>query len=165
MKTPVCAGCAESRMLCSECSSRLKEGRLSEMDVEVSFLLYEINEKRPIGDAGFVKALNFGRVVLLLTEGNVGKLIGKQGKVVNEISEKLGKKVRVIEHSKDMKKSVSDMLYPARLAGINEIYTASGSTLKIRIPRREIMRLPVDLATLEAALHGLLEKPVKLEFE
>ena len=94
MKLPICELCASSGTLCSGCSSKLTDGRLTELDVKVSSQLYKLKDKYDLSEADFTKAIDLGRVVLVLTKGDVGKLIGKEGKVVAEISQAVDKKVR-----------------------------------------------------------------------
>ncbi|OIO21481.1 hypothetical protein AUJ17_02305 [Candidatus Micrarchaeota archaeon CG1_02_47_40] len=165
MKTPICELCGKTATLCSACRSKLKNGRITETDFRVATFLYQLNEGYNISGASFEHALDLGRVVLILTSGNVGLLIGKEGRVVSELSMHLGKKVRIAECSGDMKKTISDILLPVELLGINTVYTKDGECCRVRLPKAQIMRLPMDLDSLERILKSLLKKEVKLSLE
>jgi transcription antitermination factor NusA-like protein len=106
-----------------------------------------------------------GRVVLVLTNKDVGLLIGREGKVVAEISQAVGKKVRIAEMKGDMKKTIGDIIAPAKILGINKVYRKEGNFYKVRFSKREIKQLPVDINTLEKALKSLLESEVMIVFE
>ncbi|MDO8339125.1 MAG: KH domain-containing protein [Candidatus Burarchaeum sp.] len=165
MKLPICELCASSGTLCSGCSAKLADGRLTELDVKISALLYKMKDKYNLNDADFTKAIDLGRVVLVLTKGDVGKLIGREGKVVAEISQEVGKKVRIAEMSGDVRKTISDIIMPAKLLGINEVFSMAGTSYKVRLPSSELSHLPIDLNSLEKALYSLLDSKVSIVFE
>jgi transcription antitermination factor NusA-like protein len=165
MKTPVCDQCARETELCPSCSKKLAEGKITQLDFEVAQILCRINERYNISNASFFKALDLGKVVLILTREEVGLLIGKQGKVVSEISSALGKKVRIAQAGPDMKKTISDIISPARLLGINSVFHEGKEVCKVRIARTDLAHLPIDLGSLEKVLKSLLEGEVRLEIE
>lgn len=157
--------CVKSNVLCSGCDEKLKTGKISELDVKISRLLYKLKDKYNLEHADFTKAVDLGRVVLLLTDKDVGVLIGREGKVVAEISQAVGKKVRIAEMSGDIKKTIADVVAPAKILGINKVYKDGGHLYKVRFSKREIKQLPVDINTLEKALKSLLESEVMIVFE
>ncbi len=165
MKTPVCEEDVRNGELCPQCKKKLAEGRISELDFEVAQVLCKINERYNITNASFTKALDLGRVVLILTRGEVGLLIGKDGKIVGEISSALGKKVRIAEAQGDVKKTIADIIAPVRLLGINRVFHEGKEITKVRLPRHELEELPIDVPTLEKVLRHLLEDDVRLVLE
>jgi transcription antitermination factor NusA-like protein len=138
---------------------------MTRLDFEVAQILYKINDRYNISNVSFYKAIDLGRVVLILTRGEVGLLIGKQGKIVSELSSSLGKKVRIAEASGDVKKTIADIITPARLLGINHAYHEGKEVTKVRIAREDLQCLPLDTAALEKILRSLLEEDAKLVFE
>jgi len=165
MKTPVCDSDLKSGELCPLCEKKIAEGKITRLDFEVARILYKINDRYNISNASFFKAIDLGRVVLILTRGEAGLLIGKQGKIVSELSSSLGKKVRIAEASGDVKKTISDIITPARLLGINHAFHEGKEITKVRIAREDMAHLPLDIASLEKVLRALLEDDVKLSFE
>ena len=165
MKTPVCDTDLKSGELCPQCEKRIAEGKITKLDFEVAQILYKINDRYNISNASFYKAIDLGRVVLILTRGEAGLLIGKQGKIVSELSSSLGKKVRIAEATGDVKKTIADIITPARLLGINHAFHEGREITKVRIARADMPHLPLDVASLERILRSLLEDDVKLVFE
>lgn len=165
MKIPICEICAKSTALCSGCEEKLKAGRLSELDVKISRLLEKLAETHNMQGADFYKAVDLDKLVLVLTKGDVGVLIGKEGRVVSEISNAVGKKVRIAEVSGDMRKTVSDVLVPVRVLGINTIFGDGKQKYRVRLPRNEMRQLPADVKTLEKALGQLFDAEVMIAFE
>ncbi|MFA6328806.1 MAG: transcription elongation factor NusA [Candidatus Micrarchaeia archaeon] len=165
MKTPVCDSDLKSGELCPSCEKKIADGRITKLDLEVAQILYKINDRYNISNASFYKAIDLGRVVLILTHGEAGLLIGKQGKIVSELSSSLGKKVRIAEASGDTKKTIADVITPARLLGINHAFHEGKERTKVRIAREDMQLLPLDVASLEKVLRSLAEGDVVLSFE
>ncbi len=133
--------------------------------MDTSTILVELKDKFKLDSAGFIKAVDLGRAVIIFTESDVGVLIGRDGKVVSELSHRLGKKVRIAEHTGNVRKTISDILMPARLMGINTVYSGGGEIHKVRLLRSEMRDLPVDIDTLEKALQSVLNSKVMIQFE
>lgn len=165
MRTPICEPCGRGDKLCAECQARLGAGRISALDVEVSRILYKINEAYNITAAEFSHAVDAGGVVLIFTPGEMGLLIGRQGKVVSSISTALGRKVRIIPQTEDVRKTISDVIAPARLLGINNVFHAGQEVVKVRVPRADQRALRVDEPTLTRLMADWVGKPVQLVFE
>ena len=155
----------KSGELCPSCEKKIAEGKITRLDFDVALILYKINDRYNISNASFYKAIDLGRVVLILTRGEVGLLIGKQGKIVSEISSSLGKKVRIAEASGDVKKTIADIITPARLLGINHAFHDGKEITKVRIARDDMAHLPLSKEALETVLRSLVEDDVKLSFE
>lgn len=165
MKTPVCDSDLRSGELCPGCRKKIKDGKMTQLDFDVAQILFKINERYNITNASFFKAIDLGRVVLILTKGEVGLLIGKEGKIVAEISHSLGKKVRIAEAQGDVKKTISDIIMPARLLGINRVFHEGKEVLRVRLSKEDVHVLPLDLQSLEQVLRSLLEEDVQVSFE
>ena len=165
MKTPVCDSDLKSGELCPSCEKKIAEGKITRLDFDVALILYKINDRYNISNASFYKAIDLGKVVLILTRGEVGLLIGKQGQIVSEISSSLGKKVRIAEASGDVKKTIADIISPARLLGINHAFHDGKEITKVRIAREDRADIPIGAEALEKVLHSLVEDEVKLSFE
>jgi transcription antitermination factor NusA-like protein len=165
MKTPIPLEDIKKGEIGEATKKLMQEGKVSKLDFEVAQILYKINEQYNISSASFYKALDIGKIILIFTKDNAGVLIGKDGKIVSILSSSLGKKVRIIQADKDVKKSIGDLISPARLLGINKIYSMGNETTKVRILKSDFSKLPMDLGSLEQALKILLEQEVKIEFE
>lgn len=165
MKTPIPNDEVKAGALSEGTKKLMAEGKITSLDFEVAQILYKINERYNISNAEFYKALDLGGAVLILTKGEAGLLIGKQGKIVSELSSALGKKVRIAEIKGDVKKSVSDVIMPARLLGINQVFHEGREVTKVRISKADLVHLPIDLPTLEKALKSLMEQEVQLVLE
>ncbi len=123
------------------------------MHLDITKILYRVGD----GKIGFKKTIEIGDMVIIVTEkGQVGKLIGKSGKIVREISKTIGKKVRVVGENSDLRSVARDILAPARISGINIVYGKDGQEkYKIRVTRDDSRRIPGKLAVLNDIIQGL----------
>jgi len=151
--------------LCPNCQQKLADGSVSKLDVEVSKILYKINEAHNISNASFSKTIDFGKVVVIITDGEAGILIGRGGKVVSALSSALGRRVRIVRFDGDPKRAVADMLAPARLCGINSYWTEGQERVKVRINPADKQKLYVDENTLRMAIKHWMGKDVEIVFE
>ena len=153
MVLPVCDVCLKSGMLCQGCENKLKSGEITQMDLDVAKILYRVGD----GKIGFKKTIEIGDMVIIVTEKDqVGKLIGKSGKIVREISRTIGKKVRVVGEKSDLRSLARDILAPARISGINIVYGKDGQEkYKIRIMREDSRRIPGKLDVLNGIIQEL----------
>jgi transcription antitermination factor NusA-like protein len=140
-------------MLCQGCENKLKSGEISQMDLDIAKILYRVGD----GKIGFKKTIEIGDMVIIVTEKDqVGKLIGKSGKIVREISKTIGKKVRVVGENSDLRSVARDILAPARISGINIVYGKDGQEkYKIRIMREDARRIPGKLDVLNDIIQEL----------
>ncbi|AIF70204.1 transcription elongation factor NusA [Palaeococcus pacificus DY20341] len=162
MKAPICEVCLKTDdILCPGDEKKLQDGVISELDVKVARFLYKL-----LGDADveFKKAVEAGDlIVIIVGEGQVALVIGKGGKNVKLLMRELGKRVRIIEDTKDVKKLATDLLIPARLFGVNIVYKPDGGQYyKILVPRTDKQRLPASPEVLEKIISQIIGKEAKI---
>jgi len=162
MQTPICTFCAKTNVLCDYCEKKLQEGKISQLDVELSKYLYEkYNEL----DMKYISSFNARDSIVLFFKGDIGPIVGKGGRSVLELSKKFGKRVKIIDLNADIKKIISDIIYPVSLLGINAVFTNEGEISKIRLDKKDLMRIPFDINSLEKILFQLLQKKIRVVFE
>ena len=164
----ICDTCLKRGMLCPSCEKRLKDGEISQLDVDVANILYSLSStNRGLNYLVLKRSIDAGDVIILVTSpGDVGVLIGRGGKIVKHLSEKLGKRVRVVGESHDHLAVARDLLSPVPILGINIIYPpGEGEKYKVRISNKEATRLSGDIETLQKLLSDLTGKAMVLSLE
>lgn len=164
MKTPLCEVDAQREILCNECKKRLDEGSLSDLDIAISRILGRMDKSFPISSVEFKQAIDLNEMIVMVCEGNIGTLIGKKGRIVSEITRKVGKKVRVIEHTKDEKKMIQDLVGGARVLGVNKIFKPKKQEYKVIISRFDEGKLMISKENLEKGIQQLLQAETSVEF-
>lgn len=147
MKTPICGICMNSDMLCMACKKKLDEGSISEADVRLARAVKTLASTFKVLDNITIKKVLEGNtiIVMLCGMGDRPKLVGREGVVINRLSKIMGKPVRVVEETEDMKDFIKNIIHPVPLEGINVVYSNEGETLKVLIPRNR--NLPLAEAT------------------
>jgi len=163
MVLPVCDVCLKSGILCQGCENKLKSGEISQIDLDIAKVLFKLGD----GKLGFKKTIEVGDIVIIVTEKDqVGKLIGKNGKIVRELSRTVGKKIRVVGQDSDLKSISSDILAPARVSGINVVYGIDGEEkYKIRVMQEDSRKLPGRLDILNEIIELLTDEKTTVVVE
>lgn len=165
MKAPICEKCIQSNALCPKCEKKLKSGKITEMDVSVARTLYELQKKHYVEDFSFERTVVIGDNLFIFTKGDVASLIGRGGRIVRSISESLGKKVRILGLTADMKTTVKDLVYPVRVKSSSIIFTLEGETLKLVIDKEDEQKLSLEKEVINEILHKLFSLNAELVFE
>jgi transcription antitermination factor NusA-like protein len=167
LQTPVCNICLKSGILCQGCSTKLKEGKISNLDLKISRVLFELSKKhRGLEKLNFKGSVDAsGLVILKVERGQIPLVVGKGGKLVQEIERTLKTKIRVVEEGANHRKLAQDILAPAEVIGVNVLYTTSGNEYRVRVPRQQMKRLPAEKEKIKTALSMLTNKNFTIVFE
>lgn len=159
MEAPICVICAKTGALCSKCEEKLSKGLISEMDVELTKYLIETNQE----DIGFDRAIEFGDHIDILTKKKyIGKLIGRGGENLRNISQRLGKPVRVIG-AEGLEETIKSLVAPAQITSINTVYLPAGGILKrIKLRRGDKDRLRMDVKEIQKIASSLVAERIEI---
>ena len=130
MKTALCNFCLKSGILCSTCSKKVNSGEISKTDLKIAKLLLTLENKNPsLQDVHFHKAIEAdGIIALIVGRGDMPCFLGQGRKIVKSLEEKMGKKIRVLEHSTDLRKFLEALFAPLSIITINTIWLPDGTT-------------------------------------
>jgi len=167
LQTPICNICLKSGILCQGCSKKLEEGKISKLEFTVSCELFELSKRhQELDRLIFRRAVDAdGLVILVVGAGQIPYLVGRRGRIVQELEQILKSKVRVVEEGATLKKIVKDVLTPAEVTGLNVLYTKSGNEYRIRVPRKHMKILLKQKEKIQAALNKLTNKNFTIVFE
>ncbi len=156
MELPICDVCLKSGIFCQGCEKKLKTGEITPIELDIAIILYKLGD----GKIGFKKTIDMGELLVIVTDKDqVGKLIGKGGKIVRAISKQIGKKVRVVGEDSDLKSVAKDLLAPARISGINIMYGKDGrEKYKIRVKKEDARRIPAKFEQLNSIIKLLTDE-------
>jgi len=165
IKTPFCSVCLKSGVTCAACESNIKE-KYSQFDFDICKYLYEKFSKHNIkSDLEYITSFRTKDAAILFMRGDIGSVIGHRGNGVKEISQKFGKRIKVVNLNNNIKDVISDIINPLELLGINKIFKDGTEKYKIRVSKKNIMQISFDIPTLEKVLNFLFNADVLLSFE
>ena len=128
MKVPICTFDAKTGVLCPKCESRLKNGELSDIDVECSIKLIKLSHKNQ--DIDKLNLIGSQRIdedyILILKDSNVSH-INSNDKLVSSVEEEFKGKVWFVEANSSIRRFLEDLFFPIRILKTNMIWLPDGN--------------------------------------
>ena len=128
MKVPICTFDAKTGVLCPKCESRLKNGELSDVDVECSIKLIKLSQKNQ--DIDKLNLIGSQKIdedyVLILKDSNVSH-INSNDKLVSSVEEEFKGKVWFVEANSSIRRFLENLFFPIRILKTNMIWLPDGN--------------------------------------
>lgn len=128
MKVPICTFDAKTGVLCPKCESRLKNGELSDVDVECSIKLIKLSHKnQDIDKLNLIGSQKIGEdYVLILKDSNVSH-INSNDKLLSSVEEEFKGKVWFVEANSSIRRFLENLFFPMRILKTNIIWLPDGN--------------------------------------
>ena len=128
MKVPICTFDAKTGVLCPKCESRLKNGELSDIDVECSIKLIKLSQKNQ--DIDKLNLIGSQKIdedyILILKDSNVSH-INSNDKLVSSVEEEFKGKVWFVEANSSIRRFLENLFFPIRILKSNMIWLPDGN--------------------------------------
>jgi transcription antitermination factor NusA-like protein len=156
MKTPFCEFCLKTGILCKSC-----EERRNSCGFEIAKYLYD---KFKNLNCELISIYEIKDYCILFMKGEIGPVIGSGGRAIREMSHISKRKIKIIDICSEREKIAEDLINPARLKEIREVY-GKKEMLLVAIPKSDLARLPFDIGSIERILSDAFRKETKIAFE
>ncbi len=166
MKTELCSFCLKSGILCQKCSSKVKSGEISDLDLKIARLLLSLEEKYPsLQNVCFYKAVEVEKTLAIIVgHGDVPKLLGYSGKIIKTIGDETNKNIKVLEYGVDDRKFLEDLFIPFSILTINTIWLPDGTTeTRVILKRKRGAQLPFDVKALKEIASKVRKMSLRVE--
>ena len=99
MNMPLCSFCIKSGIFCQKCQNKVDLGQIGETDIKIAKLLMTLEQRYPsLQKIRFHNAFEVDSVLAIVVgRGHLSAFFENNGKIVREIAQDTGKRVRVIE--------------------------------------------------------------------
>jgi hypothetical protein len=128
LKVPICTFDAKTGVLCPKCESRLKNGELSDIDVECSIKLIKLSQKNQ--DIDKLNLIGSQKIdedyILILKDSNVSH-INSNDKLVSSVEEEFKGKVWFVEANSSIRRFLENLFFPIRILKSNMIWLPDGN--------------------------------------
>jgi transcription antitermination factor NusA-like protein len=128
LKVPICTFDAKTGVLCPKCESRLKNGELSDVDVECSIKLIKLSHKNQ--DIDKLNLIGSQKIdedyVLILKDSNVSH-INSNDELVSTVEEEFKGKVWFVEANSSIRRFLENLFFPIRILKTNMIWLPDGN--------------------------------------
>lgn len=167
MKIPFCNFCIKSGILCPRCQEKVKSGEASDLDINIAKLLLKLEEKYPVlQQVTFYNTYEADDVLaIIMGSGDLHRLLSGGGRVMREITENSGKKIRILEKKGDTRSFLEDLFAPASVTAINKIWLPDGSTETRVILSGSSRRLPLKVKVLKELAKRVRSITLRIAFE
>ena len=168
MKAKICKVCALSNIFCSQCLEKFEKGILNPMEVEIAKYLYEVEEKykeiKNISLEEVSGVANDNLIVVVTSPQTLNPLL--VATLSKYLSNKSGKNVKIVEKTKDIKRFISQIFYPAKISSLNQVWLPEGSyEYNIKINKEEALKLNIDIKEIEKVISKFLSTNVRITID
>lgn len=103
VKTILDAFCVKSGILCRRCEEKLEKGQLTELDLKVIQRIVELEKENPVlEDVTYHRAVEADDMMAVLVDKkDMPRLLSGGAKVVKDLGETFGKRVKLISFGGD----------------------------------------------------------------
>ncbi|MEM4035785.1 MAG: transcription elongation factor NusA [Fervidicoccaceae archaeon] len=141
---------------------------MSENDLRIMKLLIELESDgafASLRDAELVRTIWSEDLVVVVVRATSASF-SDLAKLSRKLGEALGKKVRVVESTRDFKKVFAETLSPVPVVGVNLLWLPDGTVQYIvRISRGDERLLPASRRSLEEVLSEIVRGQVQIKAE
>ncbi len=111
VKTILDAFCVKSGILCRRCEEKLAKGQVSDLDLKVIQRIVELEKDNPfLQDVTYHRAVQAdGVMAVLVDKRDMPKLLGGGAKIVKELGESFGKRIKLIGYGGDDREFLEDL--------------------------------------------------------
>ena len=158
----------KSGILCRRCEEKLEKGQITELDLKVIQRMVELEKEHPVlQDVTYHRSVEAdGMMAVLVDRRDVPRLLGGGAKIVKDLGDTFGKRVKLISYGGDDREFLEDLFSPLSILTINTIWIPDGSTeTKVILTGRQPRKMPIDLETVKMIAHELKGMTLRIEFE
>jgi len=158
----------KSGILCRRCEEKVEKGQVTELDLKVIQRIVELEKDNPIlQDVTYHRAVEADGVMdVLVDKKDMPKLLGGGAKIVKDLGDTFGKRVKLISYGGDDREFLEDLFSPLSILTINTVWIPDGTQeTKVILTGREPRRMPVDLEKVRKIAEELKGMTLRVEFE
>lgn len=165
MKYPLDKICIKSGVFCPSCQRKIESGVVTADDIIVLRALINLEDKLKFLRKGeYVKSLSITDEVVVLVRNSFEST--EITTLEKELSNSMGKRVKVVEYTSDLKKLIEQIMAPASLLGVNKVWLPTGEeVINIRISRRDRKYLAKSKEQYELLIERISGTRTKIIFE
>lgn len=164
LKTIICNFCARTGVLCKECNSKLRKGKINELDIEISKVFVELDQKyaKQLNDV-IIRAVQKTNDNYIILARN-GSKINSNTEIIDLLERKLTSNIIIIEEKKNIKSTFAELFNPLKIDRIDQLYVPPEGDLELRIQLKgDIEKLGMTQAQLQQVASVIAKTPVRIE--
>ena len=168
VKTILDAFCVKSGILCRRCEEKVEKGQVTQLDLKVIQRMVELEKDNPVlQDVTYNRSVDAdGVMAVLVDKKDMPRLLGGGAKIVKDLGETFGKRVKLISYGGDDREFLEDLFSPLAILTINTVWIPDGSReTKVILTGRRPRNMPMDLDKVRKIAEELKGMTLRIEFE
>ena len=168
VRTILDAFCVKSGILCRRCEEKLEKGLVTELDLKVIQKMVEMEKDNPVlEDVTYHRAVEADDMMAILVDRkDLPKLLGGGAKILRDLGETFGKRIKLIGYGGDDREFLEDLFSPLSILTINTVWIPDGSTeTKVILTGRQPRNMPVDPEKVRKIAQEVRGMTLRIEFE
>lgn len=166
MKLPICIIDAQTNTLCRKCKQLHREGKISDIDIELSKVLIDVaKSNKDLKNISFYSSFELEDVVIIVTKKQDVPILSMPD-VIDKIKQFTNKEIRFLERTKDPKTLVESLLHPIPVLNVTTLYIPpfSDKEYKIEIEKKYKDTLPIPEEVIVQTVSSVLETEAYIEY-
>ncbi|MHA1952425.1 MAG: hypothetical protein ACW96U_00575 [Candidatus Heimdallarchaeaceae archaeon] len=166
MKLPICLIDAQTNTLCRKCKQLYREGKISDIDIELSRILLDLSKgNKNLKDIAFYSSFELEDVVIIVTRKQDVALLTNP-ELLKMIEQAVNKEIRFLERTNDPKKLVESLLHPIPVVNVTTLYLPpfSEKEYKIEIDKKYKNELPIPEEVIVQTVSSVLDTGAYVEY-
>lgn len=159
MRIPLDVICVRSGILCPRCRRIVESGEHQEIEIEVMRHLLELendNNFKFLKNSSYIKSYKVNTMLIIILDTQEPVPRSTIVKLSKALEERIKVRVRIIQKTSDPKTFISQLISPARIQGIDSVWTPDGTVQHIvRIPKSDAKLLPLKTSDIENLLSSI----------
>ncbi|UCG89690.1 MAG: hypothetical protein JSU57_04230 [Candidatus Heimdallarchaeota archaeon] len=145
--TPICNFCAKTGVLCKKCKQKLRKGKFTQLDVDISKAFAKAEQRFPkqLQNVTLDRAHRLNGSIVLLTRN--GNNILENEELKHFIEDEIKKPIEIVERKSDTRKTFADFFAPLDILEIDQIFAPPEGDIELKITLRgdpNLLRFPLD---------------------
>jgi transcription antitermination factor NusA-like protein len=166
LKLPICLIDAQTNTLCRKCKQLYREGKINDIDIELSKVLIELSKgNKNLKDIAFYSSFELEDVVIIVTRKQDVPLLSNP-EILKKIEQNVQKEIRFLERTNDPKKLVESLLHPIPVVNVSTLYLPpfSEKEYKIEIEKKYKNELPIPEEVIVQTVTSVLNTEAYVEY-
>jgi len=166
LKLPICLIDAQTNTLCRKCKQLYREGKINDIDIELSKYLLELSKgNKNLKDIAFYSSFELEDVVIIVTRKQDVPLLSDSD-ILAKLKQSVNKEIRFLERTNDPKKLVESLLHPIPVINVSTLYLPpfSEKEYKIEIEKKYKDVLPIPEEVIVQTVTSVLNTEAYVEY-
>ncbi|MHA1865267.1 MAG: hypothetical protein ACTSVB_08630 [Candidatus Heimdallarchaeaceae archaeon] len=166
MKLPICRIDAQTNTLCRKCKVLYREGKISDLDIDISKLLVDLAKThKELNDIHFYSSIELEDLVIIVVRSQDVPTLSSDY-VLPELESIAAKKIRFLKKTNDPKKLVESLIDPTPVQNVTVLYIPpfSDKEYKVEISKKYKNKLPISEEVLVQTVSSILGTGVYIEY-